>query len=341
MSREPQSPPGPLPRRVRVYLALILALVFLIFSPGLRAGFINWDDDLSLTANPAVLEFNWDNWTDIFLPTQNPSYYQPLTFFSFAIEKQLFGLNPFIFHLNNLLLHLTCVGLVFCLTYYWGRGNWPAALLTALLFGIHPLRVESVVWITERKDVLSTLFSLAGLWTYSSALLKTNRRNYYIQLTIVWFVAACLAKPQAIIFPFLLCLIDFYFHRKFTLKTMIEKIPFLFLAAGFLAFNLRLLEPILNQKFYDSYTLVEKFCLASYGLLSMFIRTWIPTKLSLVYPFPEKTSSGDWPWMVTWAPVLVALVLYLGSRLCRHSRLYWFSLSFFILTLLLPRANMS
>ncbi len=164
--------------RRNLSLPLLLIFVFLTFSPGLRAGFINWDDDTSLTNNPNIHDFSFSHFQKAFLfPQSGKSLYQPLTNLTYSLEYKFFGLQPFIYHLDNLLLHLFNVFLVFQLAYHWSSGSRQAAFLTAILFGLHPLRVESVVWVTERKDVLFSAFYLAGVLSYSLSNVVSSKKT--------------------------------------------------------------------------------------------------------------------------------------------------------------------
>ena len=143
-------------------LSIILVLIglwgfgWLTFAPVLHHQFTHFDDNFQVTENPFIQSLEWDKLVGIFR-TSVLGVYSPLATLSFALEYRFFGLDPFIFHLDNLLLHLAVSSLVFC---FFLRLGLPlrAAALGALLFGIHPLKVESVAWVTERKDVLFSFF---------------------------------------------------------------------------------------------------------------------------------------------------------------------------------------
>lgn len=130
--------------------------LLLLFFPTFSNDFVNWDDGENIYDNADLVAFDWNSMPKIF--TSNiMGGYNPLPIFTFAIERAFFGLNPVVFHTNNLLLHLICVFLVFRIGLLMKLNQWHAAIL-ALLFGIHPMRVESVAWATERKDVLFGAF---------------------------------------------------------------------------------------------------------------------------------------------------------------------------------------
>lgn len=147
-------------------MVLLVAVTFLVMSPSLRNGFVNWDDDRNVYENKTLDgPLNTKKISKIFQSTVIGNY-NPLTIFSFAVEKHFFGKNtkdplalPKAMHRTNLILHLACTLMVFFIFMRLGLNIW-IAFLGALLFGIHPMRVESVAWITERKDVLFATFSL-------------------------------------------------------------------------------------------------------------------------------------------------------------------------------------
>ena len=158
----------------------LVVIVWLAFLPALQNGFTNWDDPAYVTGNPAIKELSWSSVTRIFT-TAHQGLYKPLVLFSFAIEYHFFGLNPWIYHATNGVLHCINSLLVFWLIFLFSR-RLGIAWLVAVLFGIHPLHVESVAWVTERKDMLSGLFFLAGSVAYLAS--GKGRRR----ITCLYFV---------------------------------------------------------------------------------------------------------------------------------------------------------
>ena len=129
----------------------ILIITLLTFSPVLKCHFTDWDDDTLVLENKDIRALNLQNIKTIFTSTYVKTYI-PLTIFSYALEYSLFKYNPFIYHLNNLLLHLGVVILIFVFAMKLGLKR-EAAGFAALIFAIHPMHIESVAWVTERKDV--------------------------------------------------------------------------------------------------------------------------------------------------------------------------------------------
>ena len=147
-------------------LAAVLFLVVIAYLPSLKNDFVNWDDGVHLLQNKDIATLDFKHLKAIFQSHVN-TIYLPLTLLSFSVEHHFFGFDPFIYHLNNLILHVLVTALIYWLIYRW-TFSISTATIAALLFGIHPTHVESVAWVTERKDVLYAFFYLAALHCYWS-----------------------------------------------------------------------------------------------------------------------------------------------------------------------------
>ncbi len=220
----------------KLILAIILLITFLVFSPSLKNDFVNWDDSVHLIGNTTLHSLSLRHLYDIFESRIN-TIYIPLTLLSFAIEHHFVGLNPFLYHLDNLLLHLGVTTLVF---FFFVRLGLPAraAALGVLLFSIHPMRVESVVWVTERKDVLYAFFYMLALLAYQEHLTQVSRpgniikRYRYLAAVTILGAFSMLAKPMALSLPLILGLCDWYTRRRWNYRVIIEKIPLLLVVAA-------------------------------------------------------------------------------------------------------------
>lgn len=145
---------------------LLAAAVLIVFWPVLHCDFINYDDPEYVTENPHVGNgLSWANFLWAFQATDNSSWY-PMTWLSFLAGTTLFGRGAMGAHFINLLLHTLNSVLVFLLFFRWTRARWRSAFVAAL-FALHPLGVEAVAWVSERKGLLSSLFGLLTLWAYS------------------------------------------------------------------------------------------------------------------------------------------------------------------------------
>ncbi len=203
----------------------VLTVVFFVFSPSLSNDFVNWDDDVHLLHERSVLVLTNDEkslrFSDIFLEAINRTYI-PITILSFAVEYKFLGFNPFVYHLDNLLLHLGVVGLIFWFARLCGLSA-VAAGMAALIFGIHPMHVESVAWVTERKDVLYSFFYMLGLCCYA-IYIKRNLQARFLILTVVFGLLSLLSKPMALSFPLVLLMCDWFFRRPLHRRMIMEKL---------------------------------------------------------------------------------------------------------------------
>src|SRR5215204_2186110 len=190
----------------------ILAVTGICFFPMLKNGLTNWDDEYYVVQNALL---RGPDWTGIF---SKPvvSNYHPITIATLAANYSMTGLDASSYLITNLLLHLINTGLVFY--FIWlisGKKLWVAAF-TAIIFGIHPMHVESVAWVSERKDVLYTLFFLLSLIQYWRFL--SDGKNKNLIYCFLFFALSLLSKPAAIILPLLLLLLDYWrgraFHKK-------------------------------------------------------------------------------------------------------------------------------
>jgi hypothetical protein len=210
----------------RIWLDVLIVFVLTVAAHvhGLQGQFVEWDDTTHITGNLAIRSLSAESLRVMFTqPTAK--LYCPLTWLSFAIDYHIWGRDPFGYHLTNLLLHVANTLFVLVLVREVLRGRYtyalPAALLTAVAFGVHPLHVESVAWATERKDVLFVFFYLLGLVSYFRWL-DSHKRVYY-GVCLGLFVASALSKSTAVTFPAVLLLIDHFLAKR---KAWEEKIPF-------------------------------------------------------------------------------------------------------------------
>jgi tetratricopeptide (TPR) repeat protein len=217
-------------------IALLLALgTLVVFLPAARFGFINYDDPDYVTENNFVE--NGLNGTDILwaFTTFHSSNWHPLTWISHMTDCTLFGVNAGAAHFVNVLFHTTNAVLLFSLMLRLTAKIWPSAFVAAL-FAWHPLHVESVAWISERKDLLSTFFALLALLCYTE--FAKNDRRYGFWLAFLFFALGLLAKPMVVTLPFVLLLLEFWPLQRMTIQSrqttnvwplVVEKIPFFLL----------------------------------------------------------------------------------------------------------------
>lgn len=304
------------------WLALVLAAVFCLFISSLRNSFVNWDDPHYVIQNPLLNDFSLHGVVELFSQRLNWQYH-PLAFLTFLFERHFFGLNPLAYHLDNVLLHLVNVTLVFFLIKKLFRRSDIAAC-AALLFGIHPLQVEAVVWITARKDLLFTAFYLSALLSYTQALTTSLRR--YEWLTVFLFLAALLSKEMAVSFPLVLLLLDYFYKGRVTVKDIFQKIPFWALSLGFGLATWLATKSAHVFPASEMYSWMGRIFFSGYAVFLYCLKTIDPSPLSCYHPLPD-----DYFW-ASIATVSLLILLLIFYRTIRQSKLLCFSVWFFILT---------
>jgi len=278
---------------------LLLALVLITsvaFIPCLSSFFVNWDDPTSLLINKDLTvfgqEWSWQSIGHIFMPEDAPNY-SPLTITSFALEKYFLApdpySSPFVFHLDNLLLHLCGTGCVFFL-FRKMNINKAGAFVGALLFGIHPMRVESVAWVTERKDVLYGLFFILSLLSYIEYI-NTGKSKWYI-CTLLLSLLAYFSKIQAVFLPLSMVVIDMYFDEKWYAPKMLllQKLPWWALSViiGLLNIHyLSLRHDIGNADAFFYYSFIDKLAIGAYSYIVYLVKFIYPYKMSAYYDYPR------------------------------------------------------
>ena len=228
-------------RQKWVLCALLGAAVLAVYWQALRCTFVNFDDPDYVTLNKAIQHgITWESikWG---FTTGCGANWHPLTWMSHAFDCQFYGLNPAGHHLTSLLLHAANAVLLFLLFHRLTGAPWRSAFVAAV-FALHPLRVESVVWVAERKDVLSTFFWMltAGAYVRYADRLKFQVSTFKIfyALALLFFALGLMAKPMLVTLPFVLLLLDYWplgrlaLGPRFSWRLIVEKIPFLALALG-------------------------------------------------------------------------------------------------------------
>lgn len=267
-------------------LYFIFIITFIVFIPSLSAQFVIWDDPEFIYNNPIVVNASIDNLfqtiKEIFSTTSLGAY-SPLVIVSFVIEKIIFGLeHPFFWHLDNVLLHLVCVYFVFRICKLL-QFSPLVSFLVALLFGIHPMHVESVAWVTERKDVLFSAFYLGALLMYIKS--KKEEKRKYVLLVYILFLLSLFSKIQAVSFPLSILVIDYIIDGKISRKTLRDVLPFFLLSIGigFIGIYILAHQAVLvtNVLSFPNRIILGLYSIVIYGIKSL-----IPYQLVALYPYP-------------------------------------------------------
>jgi tetratricopeptide (TPR) repeat protein len=304
---------------------LIFILTFVVFLPALSADFVNWDDDKNFTDNVHYrglgrTQVQW-MWT-----THHLGAYVPISWMTLGLDYLIWGMEPFGYHLTSLLWHCAnAVLLYFIALALFGRS--PPAILgacfAALVFAVHPLRAESVAWITERRDVVSGFFYLAAI------LLYLRRRTRW---ALVCFMVAVFAKVMAVTLPAILLLLDVYPLRRYGKRAWLEKLPFFAIslvgsALAFYALRHDGLTSIAELGWF------QRIAIAIYGFAFYLRKTLVPIYLSPFYAItPHRLDPGAWPFLGSLAVVVVILAAAILLR--RRLRAFTMATAAYGITLL-------
>ncbi len=302
---------------------IAVAITAFFFLNSLGNGFVNWDDDVNILENPNLAAFNWAAIKGIFTSDVIGNY-NPLTILTFAIEKAMFGLNPTVFHVNNLLLHMACVFLVYRILQGLGM-NAMLAFIGALIFGIHPMRVESVSWITERKDVLFGVFYLGALLTYIRYLDKDRKAPKMVLTILVLFALSLLSKIQAVTLPLSMLCVDYLRRRPLKLSLLVEKWPYFLLSLAVGLLGVFMLSANESLEDTTAYSLLDRLMVGMYSYSLYLVKFIVPYRMSPLYPY-----EAEIPGYFYASPIGIIIVGYLAWRWWKNDqRAYMFGIAFF------------
>ncbi len=335
---------------VRLSAIFVAVITFVTYLPALKNGFVNWDDDLYVYENINIGSIDPDflKWS---FTSQVASLWHPLTLISLSLDHAVWGLSPWGYHFTNILLHAfnTCLVLIIVVELLgysaphkekYRRGNIITGIFTALLFGIHPLHVESVAWVSERKDVLSAFFYLSSILVYINYTYSINSKKSILYIAcILLFILALMSKPMAISLPIVLLILDFYpiqrlkMDFKFNVRSvLLEKLPFLALStitaiitlwAHSIGGGLHTLEelPFIIRVF----TAIRSYIFYLFKML-------LPFNLSPLYPFPAQINLFSFEYASSFL-VFLAIIFFIWF-LKQRKRLYLSLWLYYIVTLL-------
>lgn len=307
-----------------------VAITFICYLPTLQNDFVNWDDDVNLIKNPNLQNIDRESLRAIFSIDKGAviGNYNPLPIFTFALEKLAVGkLDPWLVHLNNVLLHVLTVFFAFRLLLHLGMGMG-GAFVGGLLFGIHPMRVESVAWATERKDVLFAVFFFAALMYYVRWVKKeeTGKRLGLYILMLVLAVLSGLSKVQAVTLPLSMLAIDYWLRRPINLKLIWEKTPFWLVSLAIGTINLYTLRQQGSTVDEEGhFNLLDRLCIGAFSFVVYLYKLVIPYPMSPLYPYPKPL-----PIWVYLSPIAFAAIWFLVWRAWRKDQRIWiFGMLFF------------
>jgi tetratricopeptide (TPR) repeat protein len=319
-----------------VFSLLLFAAVLASYSSIIHNQFLDYDDNEYITNNAHVKAgLTWANVQWAFSTSEEANWH-PLTWLSHELDSELFGLNPVGHHVVNVLLHAVNAVLLFLLLQSATGFRW-RSLMVAALFALHPINVESVAWAAERKNVLSMLFFLLALYAYGRYARRPGLGRYIA--VAGFFVLSLLAKPQAITFPFLLLLWDYWPLDRIGARDMptqagnaprlpiarllLEKLPLLFLSAASAVITMEAQKAGGAVKDLARFSLPLRLETTVISYARYLGKTFWPTKLVLPYPHPLKLYPA---WQVGAAVALLLLItaIVLCARDKRYLAVGWF-----------------
>lgn len=277
--------------------------------------FINYDDNQYVYKNPDIqdgLTLKSLLWA---FTTSHASNWHPLTWISHIIDWQLLGAWAGGHHLTSVFLHIANSLLLYWVLQTMTGSIWRSGLV-AFLFALHPLHVQSVVWVAERKDVLSAFFFMLSLWAYGVYVRRQKWAEYI--WVVVFFILGLMSKPMVVTLPFVLLLLDFWplkrIHQNnsgfILLRLIAEKIPLLILSAVSSNITFIIQNHSGTVKSLDRIPLIDRVTNILTSYLAYILKTIYPSKLSIYYPFPQ-----EFPW---WEIGLAVLAITLISITVLH-----------------------
>ncbi len=334
-------------RNFLVAFAIIFACL-LAYGSVLSADFINFDDDVYVYQNPHVRQGLASESIYWALTTPNASIYQPLTMLSLMLDAQIHGIAPFGFHLTNLLLHIiNSLLLLFVLTRFSGS-FWPAALAAAV-FSLHPLKVESVAWVTERKDLLSGLFFFLTLAAYYGWQSKQGWWRYF--LVFLSLALGLLAKQILVTLPMVLLLLDWWLlfpdpagqgrpisqaiGVKSVRRLIYEKAPFFLLALFMGLVSLHFVVQSGAAASLDRIPMQLRLANAATAYMQYLGKFFWPTDLAIFYPFPAEGI----PYWQSWGSLAILVGISMGVVFQAKKRSYLAIGWFWFLGMLAPMSG--
>jgi len=318
-----------------------LAIIALIgFFPCVNNGFTNWDDPTLIVDNLLIRHFNFESINNIFTKPYF-SNYQPLHIFSYLIEYQLWGLNASGYHWVSVVQHIINVALVWMIAKKLSN-NIIISTLTALFFAITPMRVESVAWAAERKDMLYSMFFFSAWICYISYLQfkitdadgKQTFKIKYLVFTFLFFVLSVFSKTMAVSLIPVLVFTDIYLNRKIDRRAILEKIPFVVLAIVMGLISVTLAKEGGSVDTDENYKQWHRVLFACRNLLMYATKLIFPFNLSGYYQYPEM-ENGIPPniFFISAGLVLILAALVIWSF--KKNKLVFFSAAYFVSTVAL------
>ena len=314
-------------------LIFILFLAILgIYYKSLYFSFTNFDDPNYIIDNSYIRDWSWQGFYKIF---SQPIYgnYFPLQILSYALDYQLWHTRPFGYHLHNVVLHILNSVLVFLLLKKIFSNTW-ISFLAALLFGLHPVNVESVAWVSERRNVLFLAFTVLSFLAYLSYLgaERPYRRRAWYLMSLLFFSLGLLSKVAAAVLPLLLLLYDFCFPRRRIWEMVRDKIPFFFLSILFSLITFWVYQSLGELSRFHGESPYRTFLAMINVFVEYIIYLFVPVYLDHCYSTPLPQTIFERQVLLSLGAIF--LLALLAWRSFRRDRLLFFWFGWFFISLL-------
>ncbi len=308
--------------RYALIIISFFAVTFCVYGGSLRNEFVSWDDSFLIVENPIVTSMNAETIGKAFT-SYDPELYIPLTFLSYQIDDFIGDGTPFMFHLTNLVLHTLNAILVAWVLFLLLGSGWLAVAL-GLMFAVHPLNTEAVLWASARKDVLSTFFFLGSILSYLYSSQSSKRKIFW--LSVALFVLGLLSKVMVVTLPLALLLLDEFRGRERSSSMLLDKIPYIFFAIIFGVIAIFGKTGVLVSS-----TLWQKILMATKSTVFYIQKFLWPDGLSVVYPYTKSIEFSSADFFVPFAITLA--ILSLTILLWKRKRSLSVGILFFLITL--------
>jgi tetratricopeptide (TPR) repeat protein len=310
---------------------LILILTLLVYCRVWQFEFTTWDDGDYILINPYLNKWDWANFSEMMQVFWMGNYH-PLSMLSLSIDATIFGGWAGGYHLTNLFFHLMNTWLLIRILKFWFKDSI-LVYLPAVLFGIHPMHVESVAWVSERKDVLYTFFYFLAVIQYNKYSTKFDKK--YLWFTGIFFVLSLLSKAMAVSLVPTLVLIDYLKGRNLKEKKVwLEKLPFFVVAVffGIVAIKAQEVSNALVTK--TSIFWIERPFLAAFAFYKYLEYLIAPVNLLAFYGYPVNESTGRLISNVIYLFLLIPIgVLFIIYKYYRENKIIWFGWLFFVINI--------
>jgi len=326
-----------------LYISIQILVTFGVYFITFQNNYTNWDDGKYVDENPLIKPLDGETVKQMFT-SDNLSHrywmgnYHPLTMLTLNVnyalaEKDEEGkAKPFGFQLVNIILHIINTLLVFFILFKLVKDE-KLAFFAALLFGIHTMHVESVSWIAERKDVLYTAFFLTSLYIYT-LYAEQKKITLYI-ISFLLFVLSLLSKGQAVSLSVTLLLIDYFYDRKLlSLKVILEKLPFIILAAvfGLIAIEAQKAGNAIQE--INTTPIISRIGVAAWGFMMYILKLILPVRLSAIYPYTDLVNQTIPAYFWT-GFIVVAVAVYAAIKTFKTDKIIFISIGFFVVNIFL------